>query len=150
MPESALDYKQILTRAIQKQIVILGRQITLAKARKIEGLTVEDDGTVSALSGDPKQIVTQLIQSFQELSSPLVQKTMQPLLDIVMQAPVAQEQEEPNLEKSFAALEPKEPADHASQSDASLEAKPENPQPETPEPQTNPERKEAAQPATTP
>jgi hypothetical protein len=88
MPDTAQaqDYQKLLSDVLQKQITILGRQITLLKARKVAGLKVNDDGHVTEITGDPKEIINQLLQEFRELSSPLVKKTMQPLLQIVIPA----------------------------------------------------------------
>lgn len=74
------DYKTLLTQVIKKQIVILGPDITLAKARNVAGLSVADDGTVLDISGVPQEITQKLIDQFVELSGEIVKKTMEPLL----------------------------------------------------------------------
>ncbi len=74
------DYKNLLTEVIKKQMVILGPDITLAKARNVKGLKVENDGTVSEISGSPQELIQGLISQFVELSGLIVQKTMEPLL----------------------------------------------------------------------
>lgn len=74
------DHQKLLTEVIKKQIVILGPDITLAKARNVKGLTVADDGTVTQITGDPQQITQQLIEQFMELSGLIVKKTLEPLL----------------------------------------------------------------------
>ena len=74
------DYKKLLTDVIKKQIVILGPQITLAKARNVKGLTVADDGTVSEMQGSPQELIQALIDQFVQLSGEIVRKTMEPLL----------------------------------------------------------------------
>lgn len=76
------DYKQLLSQVIKKQIVILGPDITLAKARNVPGLVVADDGTVTDISGDQQQITQKLIDQFVQLSGEIVRKTMEPLLSI--------------------------------------------------------------------
>jgi len=76
--DPALDYKQLLTDAIHKQIIILGNTITLTKA---------DDGTVTATSPHPQNDITLFLEQFRDLSAPLVKKTMQPLLNAVTPAP---------------------------------------------------------------
>lgn len=76
------DPKQLLSAVIKKQIVILGPDITLAKARNVPGLVVADDGTVTDLSGDPQQITQKLIDQFVQLSGEIVRKTMEPLLSM--------------------------------------------------------------------
>lgn len=74
------DYKKLLTDVIKKQIVILGPQITLAKARNVKGLTVSDDGTVTDMQGPPQELIQALIDQFVQLSGLIVKKTMEPLL----------------------------------------------------------------------
>src|SRR6185312_7826062 len=76
------DYKQLLSQVIKKQIVILGPDITLVKARNVPGLVVADDGTVTDISGNQQQITQQLIDQFVQLSGEIVRKTMEPLLTI--------------------------------------------------------------------
>lgn len=79
-PQTENDYQKLLTEVIKKQIVILGPDITLAKARNVQGLTIADDGTVTQITGDPGQITQKLVEQFMELSGLIVKKTMEPLL----------------------------------------------------------------------
>lgn len=80
MQENNTDYKKLLTEVIKKQMIILGPDITLAKARNVKGLTIENDGTVSQISGYPQKLIQDLINQFVQLSGLIVQKTMEPLL----------------------------------------------------------------------
>lgn len=79
-PKTDGEYQKLLTEVIKKQIVILGPDITLAKARNVKGLTIADDGTVTQISGNPQELTQQLIEQFMELSGLIVKKTMEPLL----------------------------------------------------------------------
>lgn len=79
-PQTAQDYQALITEVIKKQIVILGPDITLAKARNVAGLTIGNDGTVTGLAGDPQVIIQALIDQFVQLSGLIVKKTMEPLL----------------------------------------------------------------------
>ena len=79
---SSQDYKKLFTEVIKKQIVLLGPNITLAKARNVKGLTVLDDGTVSEINGNPQELIQALIEQFVQLSGLIVKKTMEPLLNI--------------------------------------------------------------------
>ncbi len=76
------DYKTVLTEVIKKQMVILGPDITLAKARNVHGLTIADDGTVTNIQGHPQELIQSLIDQFVQLSGLIVKKTMEPLLSI--------------------------------------------------------------------
>lgn len=79
-PYNIEEYQKLLSEVIKKQIIILGPDITLAKARAVAGLTVSDDGTVTHITGDPKTALQQLIDEFVGLSGLIVKKTMEPLL----------------------------------------------------------------------
>jgi len=74
------DPQKLLTDVIKKQIVILGPDITLAKARNVPGLSIADDGSVLSIQGDPQIVTQKLIEQFMELSGLIVKKTMEPLL----------------------------------------------------------------------
>lgn len=79
-PQTDGDYQKLLSEVIKKQIIILGPDITLAKARNVAGIEIADDGTVVSLHGDPQLITQKLIEQFTELSGLIVKKTMEPLL----------------------------------------------------------------------
>ncbi len=81
MAEISLDeYKKLLTEIVKKQIIILGPDITLVKARNVSALTIADDGSITAISGDPQASLQGLIDEFVSLSGLIVKKTMEPLL----------------------------------------------------------------------
>jgi hypothetical protein len=80
MQQTDQEYQKLLTEVIKKQIIILGPAITLVKARNVKGLTVTEDGTVTAISGNPQELTQQLIDQFMELSGLIVKKTMEPIL----------------------------------------------------------------------
>ncbi len=79
-PQTDGDYQKLLTELIKKQIIILGPDITLAKARNVPGLTIADDGSVTEIKGNPQEMIQMLIEQFVELSGMIVKKTMEPLL----------------------------------------------------------------------
>lgn len=83
MSDTAQLYQKLLEDAIRKQMTILGPQITLLKARNVTGLTVTDDGKVAALPENAEEVVTRFLEEFRDISSPLVKKTMQPLLSAI-------------------------------------------------------------------
>ena len=76
------DYKKVLTEVIKKQMIILGPDITLAKARNVHGLTIANDGTVTDIQGHPQELIQALIDQFVQLSGLIVKKTMEPLLSV--------------------------------------------------------------------
>jgi hypothetical protein len=81
-PGENTDYKKLLSEVIQKQMVILGPSITLAKARNVKGLVVADDGSVTDIQGPPQALIQGLIDQFVQLSGLIVKKTMEPLLSV--------------------------------------------------------------------
>lgn len=79
MPPANSDYNTVLTNFLKKQIAILGPGITLSKARTVEGITITEDGSVTDIKGDPKEITKKLVAQFMELSGLIVKNAMEPL-----------------------------------------------------------------------
>jgi len=75
------DYKEVLTEVIKKQMIILGPDITIAKVKGIPGVVVSDDGTISDVAGDPKQITKEMEEAFTDLAGSVVKKIMEPLIN---------------------------------------------------------------------
>lgn len=78
--DHSTQYQQILTDLIKKQMVILGPNVALGQARKVTGLTVGDDGTVTALSGDPQQILSEVAKQYIALSGQIAQMTLDSII----------------------------------------------------------------------
>ncbi len=98
MDQSQTDYKKVLTDVIKKQMIILGPNITLTKARNVKGLTITDDGTVTEIQGHPQELIQGLIDQFVQLSGLIVKKTMEPLLSIYPDgASTNQNEEKPQI-----------------------------------------------------
>src|SRR5882672_9779057 len=98
MTTTAQDIQKLLTDAIKKQMVILGPQITLLKVHNVSGLTVTADGSITELASPPQDVVARFLEQFRELSSPLVKKTMKPLLSAIEPVPqttITETQESP-------------------------------------------------------
>lgn len=79
-PSADTDYKQLFTQLIKKQMLVLGPDITLAKVRNVVGLTVDINGDVQKIDGDPQALLQSLINQFVELSGMIVKKTMESIL----------------------------------------------------------------------
>jgi hypothetical protein len=75
------EYKKMLTDLIQKQMVVLGPNIALDKARKIAGLKVTDDGTVLSMDGDPQLVLKGVANEYMTLSGQIAQMTLNSLLE---------------------------------------------------------------------
>lgn len=81
MEYSQDDYKKMLTDLIQKQMVVLGPNIALDKARKVPGVTLSDDGTVQTVVGDPQMILKGVANEYMTLSGQIAQMTLNSLLE---------------------------------------------------------------------
>ena len=80
MPDQ-VEYGKMLTDLIQKQMVVLGPNIALDKARKVPGLKVADDGTVLEVSGDPQMVLKGVANEYMQLSGQIAQMTLNSLLE---------------------------------------------------------------------
>lgn len=75
------EYKKMLTDLIQKQMVVLGPNIALDKAKKVPGLTVTNDGTVLDMDGDPQMVLKGVANEYMMLSGQIAQMTLNTLLE---------------------------------------------------------------------
>ena len=75
------EYKALFSDLIKKQMVMLGPNLVLAKARQVAGLTVTEDGEVTAISGDPGQALQALANDFMDLSGNIALMTLNTLLE---------------------------------------------------------------------
>lgn len=80
MPDQA-EYKKMLTDLIQKQMVVLGPNIALDKARKVAGLKISDDGSVVEVSGDLQMVLKGVANEYMNLSGQIAQMTLNSLLE---------------------------------------------------------------------
>lgn len=79
-PTSETDYKTLFSQLIKKQMLVLGPDITLAKVKNVIGLSIDVNGEVLKMDGDPQQMLQALINQFVELSGMIVKKTMESIL----------------------------------------------------------------------
>ncbi len=75
------EYKQMLTDLIQKQMVVLGPNIALDKARKVPGVKIADDGTVLDMDGNPPMVLKGVANEYMSLSGQIAQMTLNSLLE---------------------------------------------------------------------
>ncbi len=76
---SIKEYKDLMTEIVQKQIVILGPDIAVLKARNVKDLTVQDDGTVTSVAGEPQEALQHLIDEYIALSGLIVKNILGPV-----------------------------------------------------------------------
>ena len=70
------QYIDLVSEIIAKQAIILGPDIAVLKARSVSGLQVADDGKVTGLSGDPVQLIQQLVDKYVDLSGQIVKNAL--------------------------------------------------------------------------
>jgi hypothetical protein len=75
------EYKQVLTEIIKKQIVILGPQMAVIKARNVLGLKVADDGTITDIEGPEQVVLQKLIDEYVALSGEIVRNAVNSIFE---------------------------------------------------------------------
>ena len=76
MPLSLDEYKSLLSDIIAKQVVVLGPDVAILKARNVSSLVIDDKGVVSDIIGDGDVAVRELINVYVQLSGQIVQNTL--------------------------------------------------------------------------
>lgn len=74
------QYQNVITDLIKKQMLMLGPNVALGQARKVEGLVVGDDGTVTSISGDPQQVLSAVAKQYMNLSGAIAQMTLESVI----------------------------------------------------------------------
>jgi len=74
------DIKNTIGEVVKKQIIILGPDIAILKAREVIGLEILDNGEVANISGDPLFVLQSLVDKYVSLSGMIVRKAMEPLI----------------------------------------------------------------------
>lgn len=74
------QYQNVLTDLIKKQMVMLGPNVALGQARRVNGITVGDDGVVSQITGDPQAILSEVAKQYMALSGQIAQMTLESLI----------------------------------------------------------------------
>lgn len=75
------EYKQMLGEIIKKQIVILGPQIAVLKAKGVAGLKVSDDGNVIDIEGPEQVVLQKLIDEYVALSGEIVKNAVNSIFE---------------------------------------------------------------------
>jgi hypothetical protein len=70
------QYAALISEIIAKQSVILGSEMAILKARKVPGLTVDLQGKVLDVNGDPKEKLQNLVDVYVELSGQIVKNAL--------------------------------------------------------------------------
>lgn len=64
---SGAQYSELIGAIIKKQILIIGATMVLEAVQKLKGIQVRSDGSVGAISEDPKKILSDLVDLFRDL-----------------------------------------------------------------------------------
>ncbi len=78
--DNLTQYQNVITDLIKKQMVMLGPNVAIAQAKLVNGLTVNDDGVVSQITGDPQVVLSDIAKQFMALSGAIAQMTLESLI----------------------------------------------------------------------
>lgn len=89
MNDSAIDYSKVLTELIQKQMVLIGPDITFGIVKKVGGLHVDQNGVVMRIdNADTRSLLTSLLNEFFSLSELIAKKSVEILLENYPELPI--------------------------------------------------------------
>lgn len=72
--------KDILSALIQKQMLILGPNVAVGRARRVKNLTVSDDGKVTDIKGDVSAASQELVNEYISLTGDVTKTLFETLL----------------------------------------------------------------------
>lgn len=75
------QYEALMADIILLMSTVLGMQLALSQSRKIKELHIHDDGTVVIEAGTPMEALRKLIDTYVELSGPIVLRVIMPLFE---------------------------------------------------------------------
>lgn len=75
------DYQNLLSDLVKKQMIMLGPGVALSRAQKVSAITISDDGSVTAISGDPQAALQAIAGEYMNLSGQIAQATLASLLE---------------------------------------------------------------------
>lgn len=73
------QYKAVMSEIIAKQGVILGPDMAIMRAKKVEGIEVSSSGEITDIKGDPAEALRRLIDTYVELSGQIVKNALGPI-----------------------------------------------------------------------
>lgn len=62
-----MDPKKIAEIAVKKESELTDENLVIRRADQVDGLEVNDDGSIESLEGDDKEIISDLIDNFKEM-----------------------------------------------------------------------------------
>ncbi|HRN96812.1 MAG TPA: hypothetical protein PLD54_05185, partial [Candidatus Levybacteria bacterium] len=73
---SESDYKSILSEFLQRQVIIFGHQVVDVYLRDVKGLTIDSEGVVKKIEGDPQAIIQEIVGRLSVLSDYAVKHSL--------------------------------------------------------------------------
>lgn len=73
------DYSNLINDILAKQAVILGQDIVLLKAKNVPGLTLDSEGKVKEIKGNPEEVLQKLVDEYIALSGQIVKNILNPV-----------------------------------------------------------------------
>jgi len=70
------QYKAVMSEIIAKQSIILGPDMSIMRAKKVEGIEVSEKGEVVSVEGEPAEALKRLIDTYVELSGQIVKNAL--------------------------------------------------------------------------
>ena len=101
----AQQYKKFLTELVRRHMVIFGANIAKEIASSIPGLTVDANGEVTEITGQPLSALQKLVSKYQELSEPVALLQFRILLNQYADIFLEYNQPLPNVKLSCALID---------------------------------------------
>ena len=73
-------YKNLINEIIAKQIVILGSDISVLKAKNVPGLNLNAEAEVESIEGNPQIVLQKLVDEYMALSGQIMKDILTPIL----------------------------------------------------------------------
>jgi len=77
--EQKEQYIEVMNEIISRQVIILGPEIAVLKARNVSGIVVSDDGKVADIKSSPSEAARELIDEYVKLSGQIVKSALGPI-----------------------------------------------------------------------
>lgn len=74
--EENQQYIALISEIIKKQSVILGPEIAILKAKSVKGIAIDNNGNVTNVSGNAKDVLQKLVDQYVELSGQIVKNAL--------------------------------------------------------------------------
>ncbi|MFQ5975114.1 MAG: hypothetical protein ACE5J5_02195 [Candidatus Hydrothermarchaeales archaeon] len=77
-------YKDIISAILEQKVRSFG-QLAVMRAKSIKGLEIDADRNITSLSGDPQEILRDLIKSFEEIAGKISTVTIKKVIFPILQ-----------------------------------------------------------------